>query len=132
METVYVNDAEQWCENWRNLYKEIMSVSREEDVFRGFLIPLADIQKLAATTGAHAVRGYMAIKDPANPVPELLLVPVKHKEGEPDDGPGEDMLNRLGSTETFIYNFTRPCPVQCDVNSRLYRLHSEKKGKKGE
>lgn len=133
MATVNLKNAELWCENWRTLYKQLFGVTQDTEVFRGFRIPIADIEMLAAFADGHAVRGYIAIKDLENPVPEILLVPVKHTTGAPPDDPGQDVIfkDEPGDPDrTYIYDFTRPCPMQCDTRSPLYALLSDQeKGK---
>lgn len=131
MKAIDLNDAEIWCDNWRQVYQQLMmqlsgQPVADENVFRGFLIPISSIQTLASMTGVKAVRAYLATQDVQNPALQLLLVPVQQGEGAPPDSPGTDIIINEETQDTNIYDFTRPCPIQCDITSPLYSLANKK------
>lgn len=97
---------------------------------RAILIPISDLLAIVSkytTTDSdgkviskiEGVRAYFAItpsdKDLPDPV-TALVVPV--------DQEGNDIINLPGSNDIFddteIYDFTKPCPDQCDPESPLY------------
>lgn len=128
---VPVTVAETLTENWRNYYG-ILTGTPADDAFRGFKIPLEDLEKLVEIAKKDnqitAVRAYLAIGRPLQngeiPVTEdlhILLVPVAE-----NGGTGTDVLQVAEEVdhkivmESAIYDFTTPCPAQCDFTSPLY------------
>lgn len=123
--------------NWRMYYdKFLCSINPERksdpnstDIFRGFRIPINDLEALLDDAGytltkkEHApdidfVRTYLAIKNEAM---DLIIVPVsKLDEQYPN---GADILSMTidGKPKCTIYDFTTPCPTQCDTSSPLYK-----------
>ena len=112
--------------NWRNYYADITGTS-PNDAFRGFRIPLEDLQAMVdlakADPSITTVRAYLALGEPvsnggvSSDNVHLLLVPVI------DNTPtGTDMLEveRAGKSVSTIMDFTTPCPAQCDTSSVLY------------
>lgn len=100
----------------------------KEDAFRGFKIPLKSLEELMEVINQYnadvpekigAVRMYVARTqdDPTNTNAMLhtYLVPVI---GGNDDDSGHDMIMLDGSS--CIFDFSTPCPKQCDVTSILY------------
>jgi hypothetical protein len=131
MNNVDLNDAMTWCSNWREKFYEIFGDDNEK-IFRGFYIPIMDFVELMKFPEAIAVRGYIAMEDPNKPETiKLLLVPVypepaghsagKDKLISPPSVPG-------GAVTYNIFDFTRPCPMQCDKTSPLYNSEIEQKG----
>lgn len=118
----------------------------KENAFRGFRIPISDLLQITDiikeynAVPEHAekinsVRVYLArpTADPAqNADVHVYLVPIVGGNPianpletivRPDDNNnyGRDLL-RLSNGAGTIYNFSTPCPKQCDTNSRLYSL----------
>jgi hypothetical protein len=110
--------AIEWCTNWIKTYQKYFPGVKEQDVLRGFTIPIADILQLANEHEQYsAVRAYLAVSDIKDTqTAKILLVPV--------DGNGHDIPSSKDISITpppsFIYDFTRPCPAQCDVTSPLF------------
>lgn len=127
-----IPDAVDLTAHWRNYYASLLndgSSSNGENIFRGFRIPIDDLQQLldkaaAYNNAGHAdeitdVRAYLA----KGPAPEsdvhVLLVPVATLRAGPAGQKGTDKLEMDGTSA--IYNFTTPCPIQCDIDSQLYK-----------
>ena len=137
--------------NWRDYYAAIYNNPKPpitppitpdgESVFRGFRVPLEDLtqilevikmyNELGYEDKINSIRVYLA-KDSADEKImddiHILLVPVIG--GVPIPGPGQaqkfgiDMLefdDKVRGKIPTIYNFSTPCPRQCDVNSALYK-----------
>lgn len=148
--TLPVKVAEELTTNWRQYYADIYNKavpekpidSNSEMVFRGFRIPLQDLEKIveiAKTFNSEegnglpisSVRAYL-VKDSASTANikdiHLVLVPVVGgKEMTPMPGAGVqpfgyDLLTPPDTeTEgTYIFDFTTPCPTECDTDSPLY------------
>lgn len=127
---VTLEEAKTTCAAWRVLLSEMIPGVTNENLFRGFYIPIDDIKALAKHYEAVAVRAYIA----TNPLPagseitghelRLMLVPVVPVDGEPL--PGKDHIVPLEHPGdpglVSIYDFTRPCPHQCDKGSVLYNI----------
>lgn len=119
----------------------------DENVFRGFRIPLEDLSQILDVIKKYnedaarknqaeinSVRAYLAKNSPeidiVNDVHVLLVPVVGGKKIEPhsknnDIGEfGNDLLEleteRGLSPQYTIYNFTTPCPTECDKNSKLF------------
>jgi hypothetical protein len=112
---------------WRAFVQK--NVPGEDDVAmipRAVYISMEDIKELYEKHKDHAVgaRAYFTFKEqPVIDAPEpsvkpeisVILVPVNIKD--------EDMLSSdlsLPAGRSYIYDFTKPCPDLCDVNSPLY------------
>ena len=123
--------AEDLTQNWRDYYAGITKTA-PEDAFRGFKIPLEDLQRLVEIAQKdnqiNAVRAYLAIGRPLQngEIPgtedlHVLLVPVAE-----NGGTGTDILQVPVEVDSktvmvsSIYDFTTPCPAQCDFSSPLY------------
>ena len=123
---VPVPQAIEMTTNWRDYYASITGTS-PEDAFRGFTIPLDDLEALVDMAkkdlNITAVRAYLALGEAAtangvdaNEI-HLLLLPVS------DNTPaGTDILevDHDGLKISTIQDFTKPCPALCDVTSPLY------------
>jgi len=116
--SVPLSTAKQWCTNWLTTYKKYFPGAKDQEVLRGFTIPIEDILELA---NVHAqcsgVRAYLAIADLNDPqTAKILLVPIDEK--------GHDIPTEKFTTivppPSHIYDFTLPCPAQCDVTSPLF------------
>jgi hypothetical protein len=111
---------------WRGLYKDTMKC-KDPEILRGYFIPIEDIISLYeffknGGVPLSGVRGYLGY-DPLVPIApaqlnlDLLLVPVNMD--------GTDILEAptqlgLGDSTSTIYDFSSPCPVNCDTASVLY------------
>lgn len=109
-----------WCANWRQAFSNAFPQVPFTDILRGFRIPFDDIAQLASIPQAVAVRSYLSMDDPNDPSTlRLLLVPI----GVNAAGQEYDMLvgpEPIVPPESYIFDFTQPCPIQCDVTSPLY------------
>jgi hypothetical protein len=98
---------------------------------RAILIPIADLMAIVdkytiidddgnAKSTIEGVRAYFAVKVTDRDLPDditALIVPVDLK--------GNDIIttttdNLQEGDDTEIYDFTKPCPDQCDPESPLY------------
>ena len=108
-----------------------------QEIPRAVLIPIADILSIIdkfqfidddgnVRTEIKGVRAYFAIKESDMALPDdvtALIVPVDLKgndiittskvKGPDDDGDGDD-------EDSDIYDFTKPCPTECDPESPLF------------
>jgi hypothetical protein len=123
---VPILQAVEMTTNWRNYYGDITGTS-PNDAFRGFRIPLEDLQAMVDLAKTDptitSARAYLALGEPVSngsatsDEMHLLLVPVI------DNTPtGTDLLEveRAGKPVSTIMDFTTPCPAQCDTSSVLY------------
>lgn len=149
--TIPVEKAIQLTTNWRSFYAEIYndSVKHEkkidpngEEVFRGFRIPIEDLEQLLQIAKAYnedhtekisSVRAYL-VKNTGDPKQlgdiHIILVPVAGGKGmEPFPGRaaapyGRDLLQvenkTLETDDSAIFDFSAPCPTECDTESDLY------------
>ena len=125
--------AEQLTLNWREFYADATGTA-PEDAFRGFKIPLEDLLKIVEIAQKdakiNAVRAYLALgrelengQVPGSQDIHILLVPVAE-----NGGTGKDILQvpEVIDSKTVmvssIYDFTTPCPAQCDFTSPLYSI----------
>jgi len=117
--TISLKDAEHLTKEWRHFIHRTLHI-RLEDCLKAFYIPISDIENLAKTHGAEAVRAYLCLEHHNHPneMPSTIkvaIVPVVN---------GQDVLfikSDLGVIESSsIYDLTQPCPAQCDKNSPLY------------
>jgi len=117
--------------NWREFYGENMGVDPNgPDVFRGFRIPINDFHELLDKAReidndnpgnpVVAVRIYLArhTEGPSKDQMHVVLVPVVQGDDPLMFPYGVDMLS-FGGTSA-VYDFTTPCPEQCDKRSPLY------------
>ncbi len=113
-------DAEKWCSNWRKTYKQLFPAVTSSEVLRGFYIPIEDINSLADVHNAVAVRAYLAMENEDDPSTlKIVLVPViVGADGFEKDKIMDDIP--VAPTKYYLYDFTRPCPIQCDLSSPLY------------
>ncbi|KIC62710.1 hypothetical protein [Chryseobacterium taiwanense] len=152
IQTFDIEKAKKETSYWREFYKAKLSPeSTEEDIFRGFRIPLADLEDILTRIKSynsvlvegdskekeiHSLRVYLAKKDQSNTKSDdihVLLVPVAggtvlgvNESEEPlVQEYGQDLLEMLDpgrlDLESAIYDFSTPCPQQCDKSSELYK-----------
>lgn len=146
---INLNLAKALTTRWRTYYADLLRAYKnndhskqiafnvtpnDQDVFRGFTIPLDDLKKIVTTAENHnnkkknkgnqidAVRGYLAMDESStegNPgLVHILLLPVAEKKDiihvSETDKDGTEIQ------ESAIYDFSAPCPDVCDVSSPLY------------
>jgi hypothetical protein len=106
----------------------------DQDVFRGFTIPLKDLKGIVAAAENHnkkkknkdnqidAVRGYLAMDEPGSEgrpgLVHILLLPVADNKDVTHVSPTDE--DGTETQESAIYDFSAPCPDVCDVSSPLY------------
>lgn len=154
--TVPVEEAIKLTTNWRSFYADIYNDTTKnlkkidpdgKDVFRGFRIPLEDMEELLSVAKEfnatnqekiNSIRAYL-VKDTEDVTKlsdiHIILVPViDEKNGEffKSGMPvlhGRDLLEIKNTesevSESVIYDFTTPCPTQCDPESELYSSDPE-------
>nr|WP_199081057.1 hypothetical protein [Pedobacter sp. ASV19] len=134
---------------WRSYYADLLRAYKnrdpkkkmvinvtpnDQDVFRGFTIPLKDLKNIVAAAENHnkkkknkdnqidAVRGYLAMDTPSSEgrpgLVHILLLPVAGNKDVTHVSPMDE--DGTGTLESSIYDFSAPCPDVCDVSSPLY------------
>lgn len=117
----------------------------KDEAFRGFRLPVSDLRQILKNIDEYnndqtneeainSVRVYLArdVRDPALPAdPHVYLVPVVGGEEIPNplqqmvrvsrQQYGSDLL-KLNDGTAPVYNFSTPCPKQCDTASILFSL----------
>lgn len=118
---VPIHHAIEKCDNWRQTFSNLFQPARSEDILRSFRIPIEDIRSLAAINEAVAVRAYFAI-DQVDNLDTLRLMIVPIVADETHAGGEKDVLFGAGAApdDTYIFDFTQPCPMLCDKASLLY------------
>ncbi len=141
--TIKKGDAAVLTRKWRENFAKYINDDNIDSrkVFRGFRIPLDDLALILADALKYnintnnepitAVRAYLAMGD-IDPKKDqdqvhVLLVPVsdnvdKREAGIIEDAYSHDLLDLDGGS---IYNFSTPCPIQCDDDSALYKVKDE-------
>ena len=99
--TITLETAQLWASNWRR---------NPENSVKAFLIPSTDITELLEYEGVTDIRTYVGIDERGTH--KLMLVGV--------DADGNDLIDDVKGQ--YIYDFTKPCPPVCDVNSPLFKL----------
>ncbi len=126
--TVSVPEAKARVERFR---RQLVDQVPESNIPRAILIPIADLLAIidkyqfiddngVTRNELRGVRAYFAVKQGDQDLPDdvtALIVPV--------DLRGKDIVsdgNSLGEEgdDTDIYDFTTPCPTECDVDSPLF------------
>jgi len=98
----------------------ISGIDKNPDYIHAFNIPMQDIASLADFTKCPSVRAYLGMSNPKDiSTLKLVLVPV--------DSSNIDILSIQvpdGSgglvDQSSIYDFTSPCPQNCDIDSPLF------------
>lgn len=113
LDTMPLDTAIRYTAGWQNAIAGDTSLFGGQEIF-AFTIPRSDFENLLEATkntsyDFRAYLGYKAIPDTLKGENyfELMLVAV--------DNNGDDVIN----ANNFIYDFTAPCPDQCDDNSPL-------------
>jgi hypothetical protein len=134
---ISLDDAIKVTEEWREYFAKIIGDPNcdSPNVFRGFTIPLSDIQNLVKMAEDNpdvtGVRAYIA-KGEVSPGGEVIgdkihivLLPITgdcemSQEAKIGIPVTKDLYyNKTGASA--IYNFTTPCPELCDFESDLYK-----------
>lgn len=108
--TIDLDEAETWCENWRNAHPNMV---------KAFLIPTSDLTNVLAEN-PDKVRAYLAIKENLDGTTENKLVLVGAEKAA--NGDYLDMLpagKGQPNNGNYIFDFTDPCPTYCDPTSPL-------------
>lgn len=106
--------AKKWAKRWS---KKEGSYNSHHKV-KAFLIPKVDLLEVL-TEGVDAVRAYIGIDD--TNTEKLMIVGTKLN---PVTGIYEDLITvgpGSGSEPDDIYDFTRPCPTDCDPSSPMFK-----------
>ena len=98
---ISLEKAQTWAREWR---------SNPENKVKAHLIPQIDITELMAEEKVVNIRAYIGVDE--NGENKLMLVGV--------DEEGNDLINEAEGE--YIYDFTKPCPNTCDVDSPLFTL----------
>jgi hypothetical protein len=99
-----------------NYRSYISNIDPSPDYIKAFNIPMEDIASLADFTKCTSVRAYLGMSVPGD-ISSLKLVMV------PVDDSNKDILSIPvpdGTTQSSIYDFTSPCPQNCDIDSPLF------------
>lgn len=125
--TVKLPEAQIRVERFR---KQLKGSMPESNIPRAILIPIADLMAIVdkyqtvdqngdITNTLQGVRAYFAVKltDLAKPDDVTALVVAVDKDGNDIISDPTNLQDNDGSE---IYDFTKPCPDQCDINSPLY------------
>lgn len=111
--SIPLKTAQKWAKRWT---KKEGHYNKHHEL-HAFLIPKVDMLEVLAE-GVDAVRAYIGVDD--NNVEKLMIVGTKYNS---DTGIYEDMITvGVGTNEEEqddIYDFTRPCPTDCDPSSPL-------------
>ena len=99
--TITLKQAQEWATTWR---------SNPLNTVKAHLIPNVDIKELLNENNVVDVRAYIGVDEKG--VNKLMLVGV--------DINGNDLINDTNGD--YIYDFTKPCPSTCDIESPLYTL----------
>lgn len=103
--------------NYRNY---ISAIDQNPDYIHAFNIPMQDVASLADFTKCPSVRAYLGMSDPTDiSTLKLVLVPVDNTNTDVLSIPVPDGSGGLVN-QSSIYDFTSPCPQNCDINSPLF------------
>jgi len=108
--SISLQTAKSWAKNWRS--KE--STYNKYHECKAFNIPKIDLQEVLAEKGVASIRAYIGVD--ANGEEKLMIVGVNAQ--------GKDMLTltkdgTLAADGGAIYDFSKPCPTECDPESPL-------------
>jgi len=101
--------AEEYTSKWQ---KAPLHEKAKYADMKGWLIPKEDIEGLYKTKNLDGARAYLGI-DPVSDKLKLLMVAVQ----KVSDTEYKDVIG--SEDDADIYDFTRPCPDQCDCLSPL-------------
>ncbi len=126
--TVPLKEAVDRVTRFRN---QLIGKVPEANIPRAVFIPIADLMAIidkyqnldengAITDTLTGVRAYFAVKEGDEDLPDdvtALIVPVDLKGSDVITAKG---VGSEGEDDSDIYDFTRPCPAECDTNSPLF------------
>lgn len=125
--TVRLPEAQVRIERFR---KQLKGSMPESNIPRAILIPIEDLMAIVdkyqtvdqngdITNTLQGIRAYFAVKitDMAKPDDVTALIVAVDKEGNDIIATSEALEATEGSE---IYDFTKPCPDQCDPTSPLF------------
>ena len=132
--TIDLPTATQLVQNWINLCNDnILKPAgiqpTVQNLYKGFWIPIEDICKLANLTTLNGWKGltaYLAL-DNDNKTLRGILVPCTLDSGS---NSYRDLYFDPQSGDSLIYDFTCPCPQQCDLTGSLGSLLPNESDKK--
>ena len=114
IDTIPEQEAIDITTNWRDY---ISGIDPSPDYIKAFDIPMVDIQQLAEFHQCPSVRAYLSMTIPGDISSlKVILVPV--------DADNKDILSVPspdGTDHSSIYDFSSPCPQNCDVDSPLFQ-----------
>lgn len=99
--TITLEQAQKWAQSWRN---------NPNTKVIAFLIPEVDLTQVMAERNTVNVRTYLGIDEDNNS--KLMIVGV--------DSNGNDLIDDKNGQ--YIYDFSKSCQPECDVNSPLFNL----------
>ena len=117
--TISLKKAKKWAKEWRD---DEASYNKYFEC-RAFNIPKIDLIEVLQEDGVESIRAYIGVEKTTNQKngentfeEKLMIVGV--------DGNGKDMISSsdgetLDSGSGNIYDFSRPCPDNCDFSSPL-------------
>lgn len=103
-DTITLAQAIAWTTTWR---------TQNPNAVKAFLIPKDDLTGVL-NESPDAVRAYLAVDDQGEQ--KLVIVGTELQK----DGTYKDMLPSVtGDNGNYIFDFTSPCPTDCDPTSSL-------------
>jgi len=131
--TILLEEAQVRTSAWRECDNSKLPFGK---ILRGFFIPKDDFIELATYANSHqgstdpeenvsGFRAYLGMgpnKDTGEIECKLMFVPTMGPEQR-------DRIEHQSTGASLIYDFTTPCPSQCDEGSPLYELRPSFKGK---
>lgn len=129
--TIPINDAQDLTKNWQD---------KNKDFAKAFLIPINDILacinesgvaleivdgKISTVNPDENVRAYVGVKDSHKAQDEKLLIVATFKEGGNYIDICKNGANPPAGRKLYgsgVFDFTKPCPNECDRNSPLYHI----------
>lgn len=115
--------AQSWAQEWRS--EE--STYNKYNECHAFLIPAEDLtavlEEIGGQTGPKYVRAYLGV-EPTTQTEKLMIVGTKPEVQKDGSIIYRDLINGYTptdgvSTDYGIYDFTQPCPPECDPKSPL-------------
>lgn len=126
--TVRLPEAQIRIERFR---KQLKGSMPESNIPRAILIPIEDLMAIVnkyqtvdangdITNTLQGIRAYFAVKitDMAKPDDVTALIVAVDKEGNDIVNNPDTLADEVDGSE--IYDFTKPCPDQCDPSSPLF------------
>jgi len=111
-----LDTAQTWTAEWRSEESNYNSHNQ----CNAFLIPVQDLQGVLAEMGNPTnnayVRGYLGV-DPTDNTEKFIIVGTQYNSRT---GVYEDLLPNADNSNGYsIWDFSKPCPPNCDENSSL-------------